>query len=409
MNNSKFGLQKLLPVFMSFIVMGFVDILGPATSYIQKDFGLSETVSGFLPSMILVWFFILGVPMGVLQNKYGKKNMLKIGMVVQALGLLLPFIHYAPPSMVFLVYISFILIGIGNTIIQVSANPLLQDVSPSEKLASYMSSSQFVKAIISFSGPIIASYFATSFGDWRLVLLVYGITSIIGAIWLSMTPIVEAKSNSKLATFGSCLSLLKNNFIALMALSIFLIVGAEVAINTKIGSVLTSKYTIDVTVATLGISAFFLGEIVSRLIGTIILNWIKPRLFLLLASIISLVGIAGVVLSPSHVAVNIEIVSFMDKIKLFFNSEISMAFVSIFIIGLGIGSMFPIIFSFALKKMPDRANEISGLLIMAVSGGAVFPPVMGFVISHISSIASLGVIGFCMSYILWVSLKMLKD
>lgn len=382
MNKPKIELWKILPVFLSFIVMGFVDIIGVATGYIKQDFRLTYFVAQFLPMMVLLWFFVLSVPVGILQDKHGKRKMLLIGMVIQAIGLGIPFIHYSFAMML----ASFILLGIGNTIIQVSANPLLQDVTPSEKLASYMSTSQFVKAIISFSGPLIATFMARSFGNWKLVLAVYGITSLLAAFWLWMTPIVESKPARNPASFASCFGLLKNRFIALMAFSIFLIVGVEVAINTNISNVLIAKYRISLETAVVGISIFFAGETVSRFLGAIILNWIKPRLFLLLISLLSIAGIWGIFLSPGNI----------------------IAYAFIFITGLGIGNMFPIIFSLALEKMPERANEISGLLIMAVSGGAVIPLVMGFVSTVLGPIASVSVIGACMLFILWVSFYVYK-
>jgi FHS family L-fucose permease-like MFS transporter len=365
---------------MSFIVMGFVDIIGVATGYVKQDFKLTDFIAQFLPMMVLLWFFVLSVSAGVLQDKYGKRNMLNMGMIIQAVGLSLPFLHYSFGMM----FASFILLGIGNTVIQVSANPLLQDVTPSERLASYMSTSQFVKAIISFSGPIIATFMARRFGNWKLVLAVYGITSLLAAFWLSMTPIVESKPDRKPATFSSCFGLLKTRFVAIMALSIFLIVGAEVAINTNIALVLIAKYRIPIETAAYGISFFFAGETIARFLGAIILNWIRPRLFLFLIAILSLAGILGVFLAPSNMV----------------------AFIAIFIIGLGAGNMFPVIFSLSLSKMPDRANEISGLLIMAVSGGAFIPLVMGFVSTKISPVASMSVVAACMLYILWVSFYM---
>lgn len=383
MTNSKIEMRKILPVFLSFIAMGFIDIIGVATGYVKQDFALTDFIAQFLPMMVLLWFFVLSVPAGVLQDKFGKRKMLNIGMVIQAFGLGLPFIHYSFGMM----FASFILLGIGNTVIQVSANPLLQDVTPSEKLGSFMSLSQFVKAIISFSGPIIASFMATSFGDWKLVFAVYGITSLLAALWLSMTPITESKPDRKPASFASCFGLLKNRFVAFMALSIFLIVGAEVAINTNIANILIAKFGITLDQAVIGISMFFAGETISRLLGAFILNWIKPRLFLLLITLLSLAGVMGVFLAPTN----------------------TIAFASILIIGLGVGNMFPIIFSLALEKMPERANEISGLLIMAVSGGAVIPLVMGFVSTTFGPLVSISVVGACMLYILWVSLYVRKN
>ena len=383
MTTKKIRLTKLLPVFLSFVVMGFIDIIGVATGYIKQDFGLTDFIAQFLPMMVLLWFFVLSVPIGVLQDKYGKRNMLNIGMILQAFGLGLPFVHYSFAMM----FASFIFLGIGNTVIQVSANPLLQDVSPDDKLASYMSTSQFVKAIISFSGPIIASFMATHFGNWKLVFAVYGLTSLLAALWLSMTPIVESKPDRKPASFASCFGLLKNRFVAFMALSIFLIVGAEVAINTNIANVLIAKYGLTLDKAVIGISWFFAGETISRFLGAIILNWIKPRVFLLLTTLLALAGVFGVFYAPSSLV----------------------AFVAIMVIGLGAGNLFPIIFTMALAKMPDRSNEISGLLIMAVSGGAFIPLAMGYVSSVFGPMASLFVIGGCMVYLLWVSFYVRKS
>jgi fucose permease len=383
MNNSKINLSKVIPVLFSFIVMGFVDIIGVATGYVKQDFQLTDFVAQFLPMMVLLWFFVLSVPAGVLQDKFGKRKMLNVGMVIQAIGLGLPFVHYSFGMM----FASFILLGIGNTVIQVSANPLLQDVTPSEKLASFMSTSQFVKAIISFSGPLIATFMASHFGNWKLVFAVYGITSLLAAFWLSMTPIQESKPDRKPASFSSCFGLLKNRFVALMALSIFLIVGAEVSINTNIVNVLIAKFGLTLETAAIGISFFFAGETISRFLGAIILNVIKPRLFLLLTTLLSLLGVLGVFLAPTN----------------------SIAFASILIIGLGAGNMFPIIFSLALEKMPERANEISGLLIMAVSGGAVIPLIMGFVSTTFGPIVSISVVGACLLYVLWVSLYVRKN
>ncbi len=382
MNRSKFGTRKILPVFLSFIVMGFIDIIGVATGYIKLDFELTDFIAQFLPMMVLLWFFVLSVPAGILQDKYGKRNMLNVGMIIQAVGLGLPFIHYSFPMM----FAAFILLGIGNTLIQVSANPLLQDVTPPDKLASYMSTSQFIKAIISFSGPLITAYLARSMGDWKLVFAVYGITSLLAAFWLSMTPIRESKADRKPATFASCFGLLKNRFVAFLALAIFLIVGSEVAINTNIANILMTRYGLAMGEAAIGISLFFAGETVARFLGAIILNWIKPRVFLLLTSLLALAGVAGIFVAPGNMA----------------------AFIFIFVVGLGIGSMFPTIFSLALEKMPERANEISGLLIMAVSGGAVIPLVMGLVSTLLGPVASISVIALCMLYILWVSLFLRK-
>lgn len=382
MTEKKVNISKLMPMFMAFIVMGFSDIIGVATGYIKQDFELTDFIVQFLPMMVLGWFFVLSVPSGILQDRFGKRKMLNIGMVIQAIGLGLPFIHYSFGIM----FAAFILLGIGNTIIQVSANPLLQDISPAKKLASYLSTSQFIKAIVSFAGPLLTTFLAIQFGDWKLILAVYGITSLLSAIWLSTTPIEESKPDRKPASFASCFGLLKNRFVAFMALSIFLIVGAEVAINTNITNILIAEYGLTLERAVIGISIFYAGETIARFLGAIILNWIKPGILLLLTSLIGILGIIAVFLSPND----------------------TIAFAAIFTIGLGFGNVFPIIFSLSLDKMPDRANEISGLLIMAISGGAVIPLVMGFVSTTFGALTSMLVIAVCILYILGISVYTLK-
>lgn len=366
----------IFPVLLSFIVMGFVDIIGVATGYIKRDFELTDFIVQFLPMMVLLWFFVLSVPASIAQDRFGKRNMLKIGIIVQAIGLFLPFVHYSFGMM----FVSFIFLGIGNTIIQVAANPLLQDVSPSEKFASNMSISQFIKAIVSFLGPIIAAFFATSFDNWMLVLLIYGITSIFVAIWLLVTPIKESKPKREPASFLSCFRLLSNRFIAFMALAIFLIVGAEVAINTNIANILVARYDITLEKAVIGISIFYAGETISRLIGGVVLSWFSTNMFLLIIVLLALLGILGIILAP------VSLISF----------------IAIFLTGLGMGSMFPVIFSLALNEMPDHANEISGLLIMAVSGGAVIPLLMGFAITLFGPTVSIFIPCICMLYVLGI-------
>src|SRR5690554_955480 len=321
--------NKLLPVMLSFLVMGFVDIIGVATGYIRQDFEITNFAAQFLPMMVLVWFFILSVPAGIIQDKVGKRRMLVYGMIIQSIGLCLPFMHYSFPMM----FVSFLILGIGNTLIQVSSNPLLQDVSPADKLPSFLSTGQFIKAIISFAGPLITTWFAIHTGNWKLVLAVYGISSFLVALWLLSTPILESKPDRQPATFSSCFGLLRNKFVVIMALSIFLIVGAEVAINTNIANILSGKFSLPLEIAVIGISVFFAGETVARLLGAIILNWIKPRPFLLITSLVAIIGIIGIFLSPVYIA----------------------AMIFIFITGLGAGNMFPIIFSISLNRTSDRA------------------------------------------------------
>ena len=382
MSNSKVGLQKTLPVFMSFVVMGFVDIVGVATGFIKQDFGLADNIAQFIPSMALFWFFVLSVPSGILQDKYGKRRMLNIGMLLTGVGMVIPFIHYSFPMML----AAFIVLGIGNTIVQVSANPLLHDVAPKEKYSSYMSLSQFVKAIISLLGPIITTLMASVFGNWKLVFAFYAITSVIAVLWLYFTQIEESKSDHEPATFKSCFSLLKNKFILVMVLGIFMLVGSDVGMNSNIANFLQNQFGLSLERASLGISLYFTALMIGRFSGAIILNWISSRRFLVITAIVAFLSLIGMLVIHNVVVAQI----------------------AIFMVGLGSANLFPLIFSIAIEKMPDRSNEVSGLMIMAVSGGAFIPPIMGMVSTGFGVVPSFFVLVGCMIYLVSAGIYSLK-
>lgn len=366
---------------MSFVVMGFVDIVGVATGFIKKDFGLTDDLAQLIPSMALFWFFVLSVPSGILQDAYGKRRMLNLGMLLTGAGMIVPFIHYSFPVMLF----AFIVLGIGNTIVQVSANPLLHDVSPREKYASYMSLSQFIKAIVSLLGPVITTLMATAFGNWKLVFMVYALTSGLAVLWLSVTKIEETKGDAP-ATFKSCFRLLKNPFVVVMALGIFMLVGSDVGMNSNIANFLQNQFGLTLERASLGISLYFTALMIGRLSGAILLNWIAARRFLLLTAIVALAGLIAMLVVRSALVVQM----------------------AIFVVGLGSANLFPLIFAITLEKMPERANEVSGLMIMAVSGGAFLPPLMGLLSTHVGVKAGFLVLVLAMLYLVGAGLYALK-
>jgi len=370
----KISIAKILPLFLTFIVMGFVDIVGVSTGYVQKDFELSDSIAQFIPSMVFIWFFVFSIPVGIYQDKIGKKKMMNIGIAVTLFGMLLPFVSYS----FIMILVAFIFIGIGNTIVQVSANPLLQEVTPKEKLSSFLSLSQFVKAITSLLGPVIATYVAISYGDWRLVFVVYSVVSVVSILWLYSTKIEENIKSDSPATFKSCFSLLKDRFIIAIVIAIFLIVGADVGMNSNIQGFLMKLHGLTLENASYGISIYFTALMVSRFLGAILLQFLKPNFFLVTTTVLAISGI----------------------LLLWFSTSELMAQIAISIIGLGAGNLFPLVFSIAINKMPSRANETSGLLVMAIVGGAVIPPIMGIVSSSVGIVGSIIVLLMCFVYIL---------
>jgi fucose permease len=331
---------------------------------------------------VFVWFFVLSLPIGILQDRIGKRNMVNIGMMVTAAGLLLPFALYSFPVLL----AGFVLLGIGNTIIQVSANPLLVAIVSPKHRSSFLSFSQFVKAIGSMVAPFLAAWFASNFGDWKIVFLVFGLFSIISVFWLHFTPITETASTEKKATFGSAIGLLGNPFVLLMVLGIFFIVGIDVGINSTSGQFLMDKLGMDSEPAMQGRSLYFFGKMLGTFAGALLLTRLLPGKFLLYSTIATLATLLAFLYSPT-------------------------AFVAItlmFLIGLAGSNIFPLIFSITVGKYVSRTNEISGLMIMAVSGGAFIPPLVGSVADMASLTAGMYVFVACALYLVLISVYALS-
>jgi fucose permease len=380
--NTKVNISKILPVLMAFFVMSFCDLVGIGVDRVSSDMNLSATLAQLIPSAVFLWFFLLSVPVGVLQSRLGKRFMLNVGMVITALGLLVPFFFYSFA----MVLSGFALLGIGNTIVQVSANPLLVDVVPGNRTSSFLSFSQFVKAIGSMIGAPLAGFFALQFGDWKLLFLVFGVVSLLSVVWLSSVKIEETRQEEFKATFASSFSLLGNGFILLMVLSIFLVVGVDVGFNSNSGQFLMKHFGIEQTSAELGRTVYFAGRTLGTFAGAIMLTRISSRKFFLWTSILGIVSIIAILIIPGKIV----------------------AWGLVFIIGLAVANIFPLVFSIAVEKLPARSNEISGLIIMAVSGGAVIPLLIGWISDMSNIVFGMSVLLVCMIYLFSVSVYTLK-
>jgi fucose permease len=343
---------------------------------------LSATIAQLIPSAAFLWFLLLSVPVGVIQSRLGKRFMLNIGMGVTALGLLVPYFFYTFE----MVLIGFAFLGIGNTIVQVSANPLLVDVVPGNRTSSFLSFSQFVKAIGSMIGAPLAAVLAARFGDWKLLFLVFGIVSILSVLWLGSVKINEVKHADVKATFSSSFKLLGTGFVLLMVLSIFIVVGVDVGFNSNSGQFLSKQFGIDQTVAESGRSVYFLGRMLGTFAGALLLTRITSRKFFMWTSILGIICLVAILLIPSP----------------------AIAWGLVFLIGLAVANIWPLVFSIAVEKYPTRSNEISGLMMMAICGGAVIPLIIGWV-SDISNVAfGMSILIICMIYLFSVSLYCLK-
>ena len=344
-------LSKLLPVMLAFFVMGFVDLVGAITNFVKTDFDLSDSTAKLLPAMAFFWFFVLSVPTGLLINRIGRRKTVVLSLAVTSLALLVPMFGYTFPIMM----ISFSLLGIGNTLIQVSINPLISNLINEDKLASTMTFGQFVKAIASFLGPVVATWASISLGDWRLLFPIFMTVSILATLWLGFTKIEEEKEQGGGTGFTGCIKLLGNGIILLSFIGIMCHVGIDVGINISAPEIMKEYFGMSREDAGISSSIYFLFRLAGCLIGTFVLARWSGKKFFIISVLLMAAAISGLILFHSKEAV----------------------YVCIALIGLGNSNIFPVIVSQALLRMPDRKNEVSGLMIMGLIGGSIFPLLMG--------------------------------
>ena len=341
---------------LCFFAMGFVDLVGIASNYVKEDLQLSDSTANVLPSLVFFWFLIFSVPTGMLMNRIGRKNTVLVSLVVTVVSLLLPLFGESFPLML----VSFSLLGIGNALMQTSLNPLVSSVIKGGNLASTLTFGQFVKAIASFMAPYIAMWGAMAamptFGlGWRVLFPVYMIIGIAASILLVSTPIEEEPSD-KASSVVDCVKLLSRPVILLSFLGIMCHVGIDVGTNTTAPKILMERHEMTLNDAAFATSLYFIFRTIGCLTGSFFLRVMSNRLFF----IISVVMMA------------------LSMIGLAFGTSKEILYVAIALVGYGNSNIFSLVFTQALLSDKSRQNEISGLMIMGLFGGTVFPLLMGF-------------------------------
>ena len=379
-------LMQMIPVMLCFFAMGFVDLVGTASNYVQKDLGLTDSEANLFPSLVFFWFLIFSVPTGMLMNKIGRKKTVLVSLVVTMLSLALPIFGDSYTIML----LSFSLLGIGNAIMQTSLNPLVTNLISSDKLASTLTLGQFVKAIASFLAPILAVWGATTylptFGlGWRALFLIYCVVSIMSIAMLAATPIREEAAD-KASSVSSCLKLLGKPFILLCFLGIMCHVGIDVGTNTTAPKILMERLSLPLEEAGFATSVYFIFRTVGCFTGAFALRKVSARLFLMISAIMMVA--AMILLLSSHSLIPI--------------------YVGVALVGFGNSNVFSIIFSQALVSAPEEKNEVSGLMIMGLFGGTVFPLAMGYAADAFGQFGAISVMAVGVAYLLYFTSKINK-
>lgn len=370
-----------LPVLFGFFIMGFCDIVGFSSDFVQRAFNWSDQMTGFIPSLVFIWFLFLGIPVGNLMNRWGRKNTVLISMVVTVVGVALPLVHYSSVTCV----LAFVFLGIGNAILQVSLNPLLSNVITNDKmLTSSLTAGQVIKAVSSLLGPEIVLLATRWFGadNWYYCFPLLGLITLVSALWLLFTPIPkETAVASENNSFGKTFGLLKDKTILMLFLGILFVVGVDVSTNYLSSKLMASRFDWSDVQTKFAPQVYFLCRTIGALLGTLLLVKVSQIRYFRI-NMICCVAALFVMIFVKHPTVNL---------------------VCIGAVGFFASSIFSIIYSLALTKRPEMANQISGLMITAVAGGGIVTPVIGFAIGHGGIAGGIAVITACAAYLLFCS------
>ncbi len=380
----KTSMMQFIPVMLCFFAMGFVDLVGTASNYVQKDLGLTDSQANLFPSLVFFWFLIFSVPTGMLMNRIGRKKTVLISLVVTALSLVIPLTGDG----YFTMLAAFSLLGIGNAIMQTSLNPLVSNLISNDKLASTLTFGQFVKAIASFLAPILAAWGATTylptFGlGWRAMFVIFAIVSFLSVSALAATPIEEERPD-KASGVMECLKLLGRPFILLCFLGIMCHVGIDVGTNTTAPKIIMERLGLPLEDASFATGLYFIFRTAGCFLGAFLLRVMSPRIFFGISVVMMLVAM-GLLLA---------------------GESLLLIYVGIAMVGVGNSNIFSVIFAQALNASPSEKNEVSGLMIMGLFGGTVFPLAMGYAADAIGAQAgAVAVMGLGVVYLLYYTLK----
>ena len=357
---------SLISVFFVFLAMGFGDAAGQLVSVVEKAFNVTPFTASLVSLSGMIMFGVLSVPTGVWQSKIGKKKMLTIGLILFLAGALLPIIAFNFP----MILLAVLLMGAGATILQVSGNPLIRDVSDEGKYSSMLSFAQSLKAIGTLSTSLILVLIGTSLMKYgwfsftpeggetidmgfRILFPIFAVVLLITLVMvLVFVPDNVSKSDEKPTTLGNCIRALGNPFILMMFLAIFFYCGAEASMFNRIPSILSENT--NVTPA-MGNIVLIISLFVGRFLGGVILQKMSAKKFLGITIAVSIIG----------------------NLLLFLPYNAFTTWLSFILIGIGFANIFPLIFSICVDHKPEMSNEISGLMTTAIVGAAIVPLLTG--------------------------------
>jgi fucose permease len=362
--------------------MGVADAMGPMSDAVKTQYQLSNVMATLLSFFVFIAFAAFSVPGGLLAARIGKKKLLLLGLALNAVAMLVP--SLMEPGFALLLVCIFVL-GVGTTFLQVSGNPIMRDVSPAGAYSRNLSFAQGIKGI----GSTASTYLVTAITaialfkgmGWRGSFPVFFILMAVAFVLVLVLKVEETKTDVP-PSIGSSLGLLAEPVFFLAVLGIFLYVGAEVCMARFLYPILMTIGMDQAQASKFGPALFFLLLTIGRLLGGVVLTVMSPRACFRLSAFLGVAGAGALMLGKP-----------------------SLAIAGVFAAGFGFANIWPMLFSITVEEKPERANELSGLMCMAISGGAIVPLIMGKLVDLEWKAGAFIVPAACFAYLFLLSLK----
>ena len=380
----------LLPLLAGFFVMGFGDIIGTVMNQVKAECAANaDTISWLMPIFAYVWFLVISIPTGVLAGRIGRKNAVLVSLAVTVAAMVVPL--FASADRWYLYVVAFALVGIGNTIIQAALPALMPNVVEPSQLASRISLGQFVKALCAALTPVFVYLTATALGNWKLLFPLYGALAVAAALWLWLSKIPDERvavgtsgtsGTNGTTSFSGCFAMLKEPYVAAMTAGILFSVGADVGFSVAIPEYLKNVFKVDLDLAGMGPTVYFVAKTVAAFAGAIVFA-----------------KVSAAKCFPWCMGLGLAATATIPFVSTPFAFLAIVAFVALLT-----ANSFGMCMGLAIERFPEKANEISALMVMAIVGGGIVSAVLGVAQSSFGPVGIVAMLGVCIAYLLALGL-----
>ena len=371
-----------------FFFWGFVHNLDPILiPHLRKAFNLTDLESSLIDSSVFIAYFVMALPAGYIMRKYGYKSGIMIGLVLFGIGSIL-FV----PAANSLQYIYFLgalfVIACGLTFLETAANPYVTILGPSETATKRLNFSQSFNGLAAFIapayiGPMILSgknltqaeldtmtpsalhaHILEEAASVKMPYLILGLIILVVAVVFYFTNMPDVKDEDKEGAEGASFAgALKSMRLRWGILAQFFYVGAQVCVGSFFIKMATTSAGLDEDIAAKFLGFYGLAFMLGRFAGTFFMQYIQPRKLLIIYSIITmLLSVVAIIGTGMLVVYTLIAIAFFMSI------------------------MFPTIFSMGIDELGHNTKIGSSLIVMSIVGGALLPPVLGFISDATGSI-----------------------